>query len=120
MSVFTVSLPCLALSAIQQGVTEHQPAICDAAAELCSELQTLRDGRVSGTGVRHQFIVTAEQILTCCTICPVRLEEKQQKCGTFKLHSAISKHTTTWLQSHHSSCLSWTHVMNVTVFKRLR
>lgn len=28
MSVFTVSLPCLTLSAIQPGVTEYQPAIC--------------------------------------------------------------------------------------------
>lgn len=80
MSVFTVSLPCLTLSAIQPGVTEYQPAICKATAQHRSELQTLKDGRVSGRmiGDKHQFIVNAEQILTCSTICHVSLKEKQQ------------------------------------------
>lgn len=47
MSVFTVSLPCLTLLAIQRGVTAYQPAICKATAERCSELQALKGGHVS-------------------------------------------------------------------------
>lgn len=71
MSVFTVSLPCLTLSAVQQGVTEYRPASGKAAAEHRSELQTPRHGHVSGRmrGVEHQSILTAEQMLICCTAC---------------------------------------------------
>lgn len=74
MSVFTVSLPCLTLLAIQQGVTEYQPAICKATAERCSQLQALKGGHVSARMTLS--IYCDEQILTCSTIRHMSLEEK--------------------------------------------